>query len=136
LKLALTGTDELEAALGATAQLVGRPGIGRPQLESLRAGFAAELAKRLTRQTATTLQALVQRLPELPDLTRWRAAVEVAAQRAGLLVSGELAAAVRMLSTETSATGRRPNQRVQDLVSYSVSPEYFAARTHLGVAIR
>jgi len=136
LKLALTSIDELEAALGAIAQLVGRPGIGRPQREPLRAGFVGELEKRLNRQTATRLQALVQRLPDRPDLTRWRAAVDIAAQRAGLLVSGELAAAARMLSTETSATGRRPNQRVQDLVSYSVSPEYFAARAHLGVAIR
>ena len=65
-----------------------------------------------------------------PEAIRW------AAQRAGLLVCGELAAAARMISTEAAAPGRPlPNQRVHDLVAYSVSPAYFAARMHLGVAV-
>ena len=135
LKLALPSVDELEAALGATAELVGRKNVGRPQLEPLRATFAAEISKRLSRPGAEAIHALVQRVPERPDLARWRAAVDSAAQRAGLLVAGELAAAARMLSTEASLGGARPNQRIQDLVSYSVSPEYFAARSHLGIAI-
>ncbi len=129
LKLTLN-VDELEAALGAAAQLVGRAGIGRPQLEPLRAQLAAEIGKRLSRETATQLHALVARLGDAPDLARWRSAVDAAAQRAGLLVSGELAATARMLATEGG-----PRQRVQDLVTFSVSPAYFAARAHLGVKV-
>jgi hypothetical protein len=136
LKLTLPTVDELEAALGAAAQLVGRTGIGRAELEPLRTTFASEIQKRLTRQTAATLHALVSRLPDKPDLARWRTAVDIAAQRAGLLVCGELAAAARMLATEASPLGgQRPNQRIHDLVSYSVSPSYFAARAHLGVTV-
>ena len=136
LKVTLPTVDELEAALGAAAQLVGRTGIGRAELEPLRTAFASEMQKRLTRQTAATLHALVSRLPDKPDLARWRTAVDIAAQRAGLLVCGELAAAARMLATEASPLGgQRPNQRVHDLVSYSVSPGYFAARAHLGVTV-
>ena len=136
LKLALPGLDELEAALAAAAALVGRAGVGRPELEPLRTGFAAEMKQRLARGTAEALAALVARLPAQPDVARWRNAVDMTAQRAGLLVSGELAAAARMLSTEASGPGRpRAHQRVHELVAYSVSPAYFAARQHLGVAV-
>ncbi|MEO8554628.1 MAG: hypothetical protein ABI678_31845, partial [Kofleriaceae bacterium] len=90
--------------------------------------------KRLPRTDAATLRAIVERVPERPDLARWRTAVDLASQRGGFLVAGELAAAARMLSTETSAGGR-PGQRVQQLVGYSVSPNYFAVRAHLGVKV-
>jgi tetratricopeptide (TPR) repeat protein len=135
LKLALPSVDELEAALAAAAALVGRA-IGRPQLEPLRTELAGEMQTRLPRGAEETLRALVARLPDQPDLARWRNAVDLTAQRAGLLVCGELAAAARMLATEAAAPGRaRPNQRVHELVAYSVSPAYFAARQHLGVAV-
>jgi tetratricopeptide (TPR) repeat protein len=135
LKLTLPSVEELEAALAAAADLVGRPGLARPQLDSVKATFAAEIAKRLSRPAAENVRALVARLPDRPDLARWRAAVDMTAQRAGLLVSGELAAAARMLSTEAVIGSTRPNQRIHDLVSYSVSPPYFATRAHLGVAV-
>jgi tetratricopeptide (TPR) repeat protein len=131
LKLALPSVDELEAALAAAASLCGRS-IGRPQLEPIRAQFAAEMQQRIARSAGEPLRALVARLPEQPDLARWRNAVDMASQRAGLLVCGELAAAARMLATD----GRtKPQQRVHELVAYSVSPAYFAARQHLGVAV-
>ena len=135
LKLSLPSVEELEAALAAAAELVGRPGLARPQLQQLQAAFGAEIQKRITRPAAEQVHALVQRLPDRPDLARWRNSVDMTAQRAGLLVCGELAAAARMLSTEAAVGTTRPMQRVHDLVSYSVSPSYFAARAHLGVAV-
>ena len=136
LKLTLASVDELEAALSAAAMLVGKKGVGRPQLEPLISAFIPEMQKRLTRQIGEALVPLVNRLPDQVDLGRWRNAVDATAQRAGLLVAGELAGAARMLSTEAIAIGGlRPNQRVQELVSYSVSPSYFSARRHLGVTV-
>ena len=132
LRLALPAVEELEAAVVAAATLGGRPGLGRDS--ELQGAIAAEIQKRLPRTGVETLRAIVARLPDKPDLARWRTAVDLASQRAGFLVSGELAAAARMLSTEASAGGR-PGQRVQQLVSYSVSPSYFAVRAHLGVTI-
>jgi tetratricopeptide (TPR) repeat protein len=133
LRLALPAVEELEAAVAAAAELGGRPGLGASS--ELRTAIAAEIQKRLPRTGVTALRSIVERLPERPDLARWRTAVDLASQRAGFLVSGELAAAARMLSTEASA-GSRPGQRVQQLVSYSVSPSYFAVRAHLGVTVR
>lgn len=123
LRLALPSVEELEAALGAAAALGGRAGGG---VESeLRADITAQIQKRLPRSGAEALRAIVARLPPRPDLARWRTAVDLASQRGGFLVAGELAGAARMLPTE----GR------QHLVSYSVSPSYFAVRAHLGVKV-
>ena len=75
-------------------------------------------------------------LPDQADLVRWRNAVDASAQRAGLIISGDLAATARMIASEAAGPGGlRPNQRVAYLVAYSVSPAYFAVRRHLGVAV-
>ncbi|HEY4177802.1 MAG TPA: tetratricopeptide repeat protein [Kofleriaceae bacterium] len=130
LKLAMTTNEELEAAIAAAAFLVGKK-VGRPELQPLVQVFAPQIRDHLTRPTAEALLALADRVPERPDLARWRTAVDVAAQRSALLVSGDLTAAARM----TALGGPNPTQRVRELVAYSVSPGYFAARKHLGVAL-
>jgi tetratricopeptide (TPR) repeat protein len=136
LKLTLGSVEELEAALAAAALVVGRKRPIRPELEPVVSAIAAELPKRLTRTTAEALQQLVHRLPEQTDLMRWRNAVDAAAQRAGLVISGDLAATARMIASEAAAPGTlRPSQRVQELVAYSVSPAYLAARRHLGITV-
>jgi hypothetical protein len=136
LKLTLASVEELEAALAAAALIVGKRRATRPELEPMIAAIAAELPKRLTRTTGEALLQLVHRLPEQTDLMRWRNAVDAAAQRAGLLISGDLAATARMITSESAGAGSlRPSQRVQELVAYSVSPAYFAARRHLGVTV-
>jgi len=135
LKLTMATLEELEATLAASAALVGRQ-VGRPELEPLVATLVAEMQKRVTRPTGEALLALVNRLPERPDLARWRNAVDAAAQRAGFLISGDLSAAARMISSEATALGGlRPSHRVQDLVAYSVSANYFELRKHLNVAV-
>ncbi|HTL32335.1 MAG TPA: tetratricopeptide repeat protein [Kofleriaceae bacterium] len=132
LKLALTSADELEAALAAAALVVGRQSrAARPELAELTQQIAAELQKRINRATGEAILSLLGRLPERPDLGRWRNAVDAASQRAALLISGDLAATARMAASESS----RPTQRVQELVAYSVSPAYFAARRHLQVTV-
>jgi len=136
LKLTLGSVEELEAALAAASIVVGKPRATRPELAELVQAIAGELPRRLTRQTGEALMQLVHRLPEQADLARWRNAVDATAQRAGLLISGDLAATARMIASEAAGPGaQRPNQRVQELVAYSVSPAYFEARRHLGVAV-
>jgi hypothetical protein len=73
-------------------------------------------------------------LPEQADLVRWRNAVDATAQRAGLIVAGDLGATARMVASEAAAAVR-PNQRVAELVAYSVSPAYFEVRRHLGITV-
>jgi hypothetical protein len=134
LKLALSSAEELAVALAAAAHVVGVPNT-RPELDAQIAQIAPEIQSRLTQATAQALRALLARLANPIDLSKWRHAVDAAAQRAGLLVSGELAATCRMLASDQSVNTLRPNQRVQDLVAYSVSPNYFAIRQHIGVTV-
>jgi hypothetical protein len=134
LKLALPTAEELAAALAAAAHVVGVPNT-RPELDEQIAAMAPEIQSRLNQGTGQALRALLARLANPIDLSKWRASVDAAAQRAGLLVSGELAATCRMLASDQAANTLRPNQRVQDLVAYSASPNYFAIRAHLGVTV-
>jgi hypothetical protein len=94
------------------------------------------MRKRLTPHAAELLPGLVGRLGGVPPLSRWRDAVDAAARRAGLLVCGELAAAAHMVESEpVLPDGPRPRDKVRDLVVFSVSPGYFAARKKLGVSV-
>ncbi len=131
LKLAMTTNEELEAAVVAVAQLLQRT-VGRPELEPLVSVFAPAIKASLTRPVAETLLQLVERLPDRPDLAKWRACVDAAAARAGFLVAGELAASAKMMALAAPRAG----QRIRDLVAFSVSPAYLSLREHLGVAIK
>ena len=70
------------------------------------------------------------------DIARWSQAVELTACRAGLVLSGDLAAAWAMINAEPQAPGDLPvEEKLKDLFVFAVSAEYFALRTLLGVAI-
>jgi golgin subfamily B member 1 len=136
LRLALPTVAELEAALTAAVGLV-QPNVAvRPELAPMVEAFSTEMRKRMSPQTTEMLHALVKRLRDRPNLVRWRDAVDAAARRAGLLVCGELEAATRMVSSEpVLPDGPRPRDKVRDLVLFSVTPGYFAARRALGVTV-
>src|SRR5690606_6658066 len=135
LRLALPPED-LEAVLAAATAPGGREVKARPEIAPLVEAYGVEIKRRLAPDAAEALAALVARLPRTPDLAAWRRAVDTTARRAGLLVCGELAAAGTMVASEPVPPGGvRPAERVRDLVVYSVSPSYFAARRHLGVEV-
>jgi tetratricopeptide (TPR) repeat protein len=136
LRLTLPAIEELELALAAASTVGGKPVRVRTEVAQAAGAFAAEIQKRLTPQTQELLSQLVARLPERPDLLRWRNAVDSTARRAGLLICGELAAAGSMIASEPAhPAGPRPADKVRELVVYSVSASYFAARRHLGVNV-
>ncbi len=74
-----------------------------------------------------------------PDLGRWLRAVELTMCRAGLLLSGDLCAASKVLHHASGSgldQGTIPEQdRIEDLLVFSVSPEYFEIRRALGVSL-
>jgi hypothetical protein len=137
LRLALPALEELEAVLAAAAALGGKQVASRPEIAPLVEAFGVAIERRLSPQSAELLAGLFGRLSRTPDLARWRQSVDNTARRAGLLICGELAAATSMVASEPVQPGApRPAKRIQDLVVYSVSPGYFAARRHLGVNVQ
>ena len=137
LRLALPAIEELDAALGAAATVAGKQVSVKSEIAELAGSFAAEMQKRLAPAAVDSLRELVGRLPAgKSDLVRWRNAVDRTARRAALVVCGELAAAASMVSSEpTQVGGPRPQEKVRELVTFSVSPAYFTARQRLGLAI-
>jgi tetratricopeptide (TPR) repeat protein len=128
----------VDVGLRASLALAGSP--GHPVVA---AGEAASLAQHLARavppgilpRIAEAGRALLTARPEV-DVTAWLAAVELTAGRVALLLCGDLGAAARVINTEPAPiTIVAPPQRLGDLVSFSVSEDYFACRQLLGLAI-
>lgn len=66
----------------------------------------------------------------------WRTGTDMTANRAGLVLSGDLEAAARVVARETgSLSALGPKERLRDLLAYSVSEEYFAVRRYLGLEV-
>jgi len=70
------------------------------------------------------------------DLRRWSTAVDYTSSRAGFLLCNDLEVAAHQIQSEPLAVGcADPKDKVRDLIQWCVSDEYFALRTHLGLAI-
>lgn len=70
------------------------------------------------------------------DVVRWVAASELTACRVGLLLCGDLRTAGQMISQEAPPLGMgtvSPRDKLEDLMLYSISEDYFAARRALGL---
>jgi hypothetical protein len=65
------------------------------------------------------------------NLQRWATSADHTATRAGLLLSGDLASAHRMLELESPAAVK---ERMDDLVSFVVSERYANLRKQIGIA--
>lgn len=70
------------------------------------------------------------------DLKRWVAAVDMSADRAGLLVCHDLEIASEMIRASDEATAALPQRdRIRELTLFTVGARYFALRKRLGIAI-
>ncbi|MET0339682.1 MAG: tetratricopeptide repeat protein [Polyangiales bacterium] len=72
------------------------------------------------------------------DIKRWIQCVELTACRAGFLVSNDLESAISMLGQLESAgpDDLSPNEKVKELILFSVSQEYFRLREVIGITLR
>jgi len=70
------------------------------------------------------------------NIKRWSQAVELTACRAGLLLCGDLEIARKIIGAEPQAPGDLPPQeKLKELVVFSVATEYFTKSKALGIAI-
>jgi tetratricopeptide (TPR) repeat protein len=119
------------------------PGISVPRPPELdaksEAGFAVELALRLTESQKARLDAAVGALDARGgklDLLAWIRHVELTAARAGLLLAGDLRIAMRIVKGETRAIGElSAEDKRGDLLTFCASDAYAKLRERMGVAI-
>jgi tetratricopeptide (TPR) repeat protein len=70
------------------------------------------------------------------NLKRWSQTVDVTANRAGFLLCGDLEIAKKIIAAEPQQPGDLPPQeKLKELLLFSVSDQYFSLRQGLGIAI-
>ena len=70
------------------------------------------------------------------NLNRWWRAAGLTASRAGFLLCNDLKTAVKMMLAEPpKARDASPEEKVEDLVRFSASEDYFVLRRHLGLTV-
>jgi hypothetical protein len=73
---------------------------------------------------------------EVVDIKKWVQCVELTGCRAGFLLCNDLEVAARMIQLENVTEGDlSPKDKINELVLFSVSEEYFRLREHLGITI-
>jgi hypothetical protein len=109
---------------------------------------AADLKKNVPYKISKRLVELFQELGSTSwSSVRWRAVVRDTGNRAGLLLSGDLRTAARLVLKEDGATNgaavssdelralAAKNEPLRDLLRFAVSEDYFVLREKLGTAI-
>jgi hypothetical protein len=127
--------SQAAATLFAAAKATGSPlpaAAGRADLD--------ELAAALTKMSRKTRKAVPELVAALPDggasVAPWCHAALRTAVRAGLLVSGEIGAALsHLLGEAPSAAGVATNDDARDVVLFWLSSNTLALRRELGLAL-
>jgi golgin subfamily B member 1 len=100
---------------------------------------ASELAKYMQPIHIEGLRLVVRKFIEdgaKANIKRWSQSVELTACRAGLLICGDLEIAKKIIAAEPQAPGDLPPQeKLKELLVFSVSSQYFGLRRSLGIAI-
>ncbi len=100
---------------------------------------ATELVKYMQPIQREGLRMVVQKFIEdgaKADLKRWMQTIEVTASRAGLLLCADLEIAKKIIAAEPQMPGDlSPQDKLKELIVFSVSEQYFALRKALGIAV-
>lgn len=143
IRLLVPAQTELRVLLWAAVTLA--TGLQSPPLPSaeqpLLEPYRAHLRGLLSLPVLEHLQRVAQFQAQQPgglgapvDLAQWTAAVDLTANRAGLIACGDLELALQIVSREpVAADGAATQEKVQDLLRYGNSPRYHAARQFLGL---
>lgn len=137
LASALPSTDYLRNVLtGALAAVTGQI-VGATDVEA--AQRIAHEVQRQPEQVQARIRQAVQAIlnsGENPSLSRWLRAVDHTANRVGLLLSGDLTTACRIIKDEPHGIGKASAQdKIRELIIFSVSEEFFEMRSDLGLSM-
>jgi tetratricopeptide (TPR) repeat protein len=100
---------------------------------------AQELAKYMEPVQVEGLRMVVKRFIDegaIANIKKWNQAVELTACRAGLIVSGDLEIAKKIIGAEQQLPGDlTPAEKMKELLLYFVSEEFSQVRKALGIAV-
>ena len=128
---------ELRMLLLAALRMTGQ-GPADPQVDQ----WVAQLAPHVAPAQLDGLRAVCRKFIEekggRTDIKRWMQTVELTACRAGFLVANDLDVAQRMINAlpPEGSADLPPNDKVKEIVLFSVSESYFKLREALGIQIQ
>ena len=130
--------NELKVLLFAAIRMVTEFSVP-PEMAQAVTTTATELAKYMQPVQREHLRKLVQLFMEdgaRADLKRWIQTIEATACRTGLLLCGDLEIAKKIISQEPQLPGDlSPQEKMKELIIFSVSDQYFELRKALGIAV-
>jgi golgin subfamily B member 1 len=139
VRTAVPSAAALDIALRAALALDGTSTGSGPhggEVAALTAELRRLVPKPITDQLAAVGRKLVTERGDSIDVQAWMGAADLTAARVGFVLTNDLASAARVISTEAAATSPlSAKQRLTDLLAYSVSEDYFAARKFLGLEV-
>lgn len=137
LRLLLCEPGALDAALDAALVVGGFR--GRTTGNGAAHHFAQAIDRRLAPASRAHLSSIVGAIDDTRqsmNVQRWGESVDATCRRVALLIGGDLATAIAALGREMPHAARRPLQeRLADLLVYSISHEHAALRADLGLAL-
>lgn len=132
--------DELTIMLFAGVMLAAPQQPMPPDMAPQIRQAAAQLGQFMPPQNLEGLRSVVKQFladGAKANVKRWNHAVEMTSCRAGLLLCGDLQIAKKIIAQEPQRPGGlTPQDKLKDLLAFSVSVEYSALRKVLGIAIR
>lgn len=100
-------------------------------MQALEAGVTGQARDHLTRVVAKLLTS-----GAALDLKRWVRGVDLTADRVGFLLSHDLETATQIIkASDESTSSVSTDERLKELVLFSVSSQYFGMRQQLGIAV-
>ncbi len=139
MRVALGTPAALDVGLRVALSLAGSPigpGAQPAEVARLTDYLRKTVAPQTIEQLALVGPKFVAARGETVDFEKWLVATDLSAARAALLVTGDLWAAARVISSEPPTQSSLPvKERLKDLIAFSVSEEYFICRRLLGLEI-
>jgi hypothetical protein len=100
-------------------------------MQALEAGVTGQARDHLTRVVSKLLTS-----GAALDLKRWVRGVDLTADRVGFLLSHDLETATQIVKASDESSSSVPtDERLKELVLFSVSSDYFQLRRQLGIAV-
>ena len=140
IKMLFPTVTELTVLLFAAIKIVA-PQAPAPKEYAAQVDAAARsLASNLQAMQREQLKVVVNRFLKdgaRANIKRWAQAVETTSARAGLLLAGDLEVAKKMVAMQPQIPGDlSPQERLKELMIFSVSEDYFTLRARLGIQIQ
>jgi tetratricopeptide (TPR) repeat protein len=139
IKMLFPTVTELTVLLFAAIRIVAPQAPAPPEYNAQVQATAVMLNKYLQPMQREQLKVIVSRFLKegaRANLKRWAQCVETTAARAGLLLAGDLDVAKRVIASQPQLPGDlTPQERLKELMVFSVSDNYFTLRSQLGLQI-